>query len=43
MAEFDAVFFDIDGTLLAGGPLMHEAFREAFADQGLTIESKHTG
>ena len=38
MVRFDAVFFDMDGTLVDNTSLMPEAFRRAFAKLGYTIE-----
>ena len=40
MAQFDAIFFDMDGTLVDNSSLMPEAFRQAFAKLGYTIEIK---
>ena len=34
----EALFFDIDGTLVEGGSLMPAAFQQGFANQGLAIE-----
>ena len=38
MAEFDALFFDMDGTLVENSSLMPKAFRKAFADAGFMID-----
>ena len=38
MARFDALFFDMDGTLVENGVLMPAAFQEGFAEHGLKIE-----
>ena len=37
MARFDAIFFDMDGTLVDNSSLMPEAFRRAFAKHGYAI------
>ena len=39
MARFDALFFDMDGTLVENGALMPDAFQKGFANQGLRIET----
>ena len=36
--KFDALFFDMDGTLVENGKLMPAAFQKGFANQGLKIE-----
>ena len=38
MARFDALFFDMDGTMVENGVLMPAAFQEGFAGVGLKIE-----
>jgi phosphoglycolate phosphatase-like HAD superfamily hydrolase len=38
MARFDAIFFDMDGTLVENGRLMPAAFQQGFAALGLKIE-----
>ena len=38
MVRFDALFFDMDGTLVENGVLMPAAFQEGFAKHGLKIE-----
>ena len=38
MARFDALFFDMDGTLVENGVLMPAAFQQGFAEHGLKIE-----
>lgn len=37
MADFDAFFFDVDGTLVESSGLMPQAFKDAFARAGLDI------
>lgn len=39
MTDFDALFFDMDGTLVENGVLMPGAFQQGFANQGLHIET----
>ena len=39
MLKFDALFFDMDGTLVENGVLMPGAFQQGFANQGLKIET----
>lgn len=39
MIKFDALFFDMDGTLVDHSSLMSAAFRQAFANQGLPIQT----
>lgn len=38
-AEFDAVIFDFDGTLVDTMPIHYEAYRRAFAEAGLALEA----
>ena len=38
MADFDAVFFDMDGTLVENSKLMPAAFQQAFAAAGYEID-----
>ena len=38
MAAFDAIFFDIDGTLLVNSSLMPKSMQKAFADHGFHVE-----
>ena len=38
MAGFDAIFFDMDGTLVENSSLMPAAFQKAFANAGFRIE-----
>lgn len=37
MTDFDALFFDMDGTLVENGSLMPGAFQQAFANHGMQI------
>lgn len=37
MAEFDALFFDMDGTLVENSSLMPAAFKQGFAEAGYDI------
>ena len=37
MAEFDALFFDMDGTLVENSSLMPAAFKQGFAEAGFDI------
>ncbi|MBQ6517801.1 MAG: HAD hydrolase-like protein [Anaerolineaceae bacterium] len=39
MARFDALFFDMDGTLVENSSLMPGAFQQGFANQGLKIQT----
>lgn len=39
MSRFEALFFDMDGTLVENSTLMPGAFQQGFADQGLKIET----
>ncbi len=38
MAKFEALFFDMDGTMVENGSLMPAAFQKAFGNAGLPIE-----
>ncbi|MBQ4511683.1 MAG: HAD family hydrolase [Anaerolineaceae bacterium] len=40
MARFDALFFDMDGTLVENGVLMPGGFQQGFARHGLHIETE---